>query len=126
MRGIRRDGTFSLSPFPHPVLKARPVIKNPVSFLRLAALLEAVSYLLLLFIAMPLKYVWAMPLAVRIAGSVHGGLFIVLCLALWRVLLSANWPFSRAALVFAASLLPIVPFLMDGRMKAWADEHASA
>ncbi len=97
-------------------------MKNPVSFLRSVALLEAVSYLILLFIAMPLKYVWGVPLAVRIAGSMHGGLFVVFGFALWRVLMTTNWPLNRATLVFIASLLPFAPFVMDRRMRAWAEE----
>ena len=95
-------------------------MKHPVSFLRTVALLEALSYLFLLFVAMPLKYAWGMPLAVKIAGSVHGGLFVLFCIALWRVLMHTNWPFSRAVLVFIASLLPFVPFFIDRRMRAWA------
>jgi integral membrane protein len=97
-------------------------MRNPVSFLRGVGLFEAVSYLLLLFVAMPLKYAWGMPMAVRIVGSVHGGLFVLFCFALWRVLNNTNWPFSRAALVFVASLLPFVPFFIDRRMRAWAEE----
>ena len=97
-------------------------MKNPVSLLRSVALLEAVSYLLLLFIAMPLKYLWSMPLAVRVVGSIHGALFVIFCIALWRVLMHTKWPFSRAMLVFIASLLPFVPFFIDHRMRAWAQE----
>lgn len=97
-------------------------MKNSVSFLRSVGLLEAVSYLLLLFIAMPLKYAWDMPLAVRIVGSAHGALFVLFCIALWRVLMTTNWPFSRAVLVFIASLLPFVPFFIDRRMRTWAAE----
>ena len=95
-------------------------MKHPVSFLRTVTLLEAISYLILLFVAMPLKYVWGLPLAVKIAGSIHGGLFVLFCFALWRVLMHASWPFSRAALLFIASLLPFAPFFLDRRMRAWA------
>jgi integral membrane protein len=98
------------------------VAQNSVSFLRSIGLLEAVSYLLLLFIAMPLKYALGMPLAVRIAGSVHGGLFVVFCFSLWRVLNHTNWPLRRAAFVFAASLLPLATFFIDRHMRAWAAE----
>ncbi len=98
------------------------LMKNSVSFLRSVGLLEAVSYLVLLGIAMPLKYVWGMPLPVRIVGSVHGALFVLFCFALWRVLMDTTWPLSRAALVFVASLIPFVPFFIDRRMRAWAKE----
>ena len=100
-------------------------MKHPVSFLRTVTLLEAISYLVLLFAAMPLKYVWGMPLAVKIVGSVHGGLFVLFCVALWRVLMHSNWPFSRAALIFIASLLPFVPFFIDRRMREWAAADSS-
>lgn len=97
-------------------------MKHPVSFLRSVGLLEATSYLILLGIAMPLKYFGGMPLPVRIVGSIHGGLFVLFCIALYRVMMNTNWPFSRAALVFIASLLPFVPFFIDRRMRAWVAE----
>ena len=97
-------------------------MKNPVSFLRGVGLLEAVSFLILLFVAMPLKYAWGMPMAMRVFGSVHGALFVAFCFALWRVLNHTNWPLRRAAFVFAASLVPFMPFFIDRRMRAWAAE----
>lgn len=98
-------------------------MNHPVSFLRRVGLVEAVSFLVLLFIAMPLKYAWGMPQAVRIFGSVHGGLFVLFCFALWRVLHHTHWSMSRAAFVFAASVLPFGSFLIDRRMRAWAVEN---
>ena len=97
-------------------------MKHPVSFLRIVTLLEAISFLILLFVAMPLKYVWGMPLAVKIVGMAHGVLFVLFCIALYRVMMQTNWPFKRAALLFIASLLPFVPFFIDRRMRAWAAE----
>jgi len=87
-------------------------------------LIEAVSFILLVGIAMPLKYIWHMPLAVKIVGMAHGILFVVFCGALARVMLVSKWPLSRGALVFLAALFPFGPFLIDRRMKAWeAEEH---
>jgi integral membrane protein len=79
--------------------------------------LEGVSYLVLLGVAMPLKYLAGMPLAVRIAGSAHGGLFILLMIVLglaWR-----RAPLSRQQVVtvFIASLLPFGPFVIDRRLE---------
>ncbi|RYZ34498.1 MAG: DUF3817 domain-containing protein, partial [Myxococcaceae bacterium] len=45
--------------------------------LRLIAFLEGLSFLGLLFVAMPVKYLLGQPLAVRVAGSVHGLLFLL-------------------------------------------------
>ena len=97
-------------------------MRAPVTFLRRIALAEAVSYLLLVAIAMPLKYFADQPLAVRYVGLIHGVLFIVFCWALLMVLLKSKWPVSRCALVFALSFVPVVPFLFDKRMKEWEAE----
>ena len=61
-------------------------VNAPVTFLRRVALAEAVSYLILVAIAMPLKYLADQPLAVRYVGMAHGVLFILFCWALLRVL----------------------------------------
>jgi integral membrane protein len=95
---------------------------HPVTPLRHIALIEGVSFLILLGVAMPLKYLAGMPMAVKIVGWVHGLLFVLFCLALLRVMMSANWSFGRAALVFIASLLPFGPFLIDRRMREWEKE----
>ena len=95
---------------------------NPVPFLRKAALTEAVSFLGLLGIAMPLKYLAGMPFAVKVAGWIHGVLFVVFCIALLRAWVGERWPLGRVALLFVAALLPFGPFLIDRRMKAWEAE----
>jgi integral membrane protein len=95
-------------------------MKHPVSFLRVVTLLEAISFLILLFIAMPLKYYAGMPAAVKIVGMTHGVLFVLFCVALYRVMMHTSWPFKRAAMLFVASLVPFVPFFIDRRMRAWA------
>ncbi len=92
---------------------------NPVSFLRRIALAEATSYLLLLGIAMPLKYFAGMPMAVKVVGWIHGVLFVVFCWALLQVLRRAGWTVQRCALVFALSFIPLVPFFFDRRMREW-------
>jgi len=92
-----------------------------LSFLRHVALAEAVSYLLLLGVAMPLKYFAGQPLAVRVIGMIHGVLFLLLCWALlqaWINRLSAK----RCLTVFAISFVPIVPFFFDRRIRRWETE----
>lgn len=98
--------------------------KNPVSLLRVVSLAEGISYLVLLGIAMPLKYGANLPEAVRIVGAIHGGLFVVFCFALLRATLAARWPFSRAGLVFIASLIPFAPLWLDRRMKIWQSDFS--
>ena len=80
-------------------------------------MLEGVSFLLLLGIAMPLKYVAGYPMAVKIAGWAHGLLFILFCFALQRAKQHRSWSVPEAAVFFIAALLPFGPFVVDGRLK---------
>ena len=101
-------------------------MKNPIPLLRTITLMEGISFLLLLFIAMPLKYVWNMPLAVRIAGSAHGILFVIFCILLVQTWIVARWPAARAVLIFAASIIPFGPWLVDRRMMNYEADFARA
>jgi integral membrane protein len=98
-------------------------MKNPVAVLRALSLAEGVSFLVLLGIAMPLKYWAGLPLAVRLAGSVHGALFLVFCWALVRATLAARWPWSRAGLVLVAALVPFAPLWLDRHLRGWAADY---
>ena len=101
-------------------------VKNPILFLRYVAIIEAVSFLILVFVAMPLKYFAGMPLSVRVVGLTHGLLFLVFCFALTRVMNRAKWPFARGALIFVAALLPFGPFVVDRRMRGYEQEFEFA
>jgi integral membrane protein len=92
---------------------------SPISSLRRIAFMEGISFLVLLFIAMPLKYLAHVPQAVLVVGWIHGILFILLCAALLRTMLVAKWPVSRCVVVFIAALLPFGPFVIDRRMAQW-------
>jgi integral membrane protein len=81
--------------------------------LRTLGTIEGVSTLVLFGIAMPLKYLAGMPLAVRVAGSIHGGLFIALVVMF--VLGVRRIPISRglAGAGVIAAVFPFGPFIMD-------------
>lgn len=98
-------------------------MNSPVPLLRRLALIEGVSFLILLFIAMPLKYFAGMPMAVKVTGWLHGVLFVLFGLALLRTKLAANWPVGRCALVVVAALLPFGPFVIDRRMVEWGGKQ---
>ncbi len=80
---------------------------------------EGLSYLLLLGIAMPLKYLAGMPMAVSVVGSIHGLLFVVFCFALLHALLSTPLTFKWSVIAFVASLLPFGPFVIDRHLKTF-------
>jgi integral membrane protein len=85
--------------------------------LRAVALVEGVSFLVLLGIAMPLKYAAGMPIAVKIVGWIHGVLFVLFSAALFLAMRAQRWPLRRSAGIFLAGLLPFGPFVIDRRLK---------
>jgi integral membrane protein len=93
------------------------VLKTPIGRLRAIGLIEGASYLVLLGIAMPLKYLAGVPMAVKVVGWMHGVLFILFCAALAQVFFTARWSVVRAGGVFIAALLPFGTFVIDGRLK---------
>ena len=70
---------------------------TPLARLRLIGLLEGSSFLALLLIAMPLKYLAGQPLAVRAVGMAHGVLFLLYLLALVPVALDRRWGWKTCA-----------------------------
>jgi integral membrane protein len=86
--------------------------KDILIFLRIG-LLEAASYLLLLGLAMPLKYLAKIPEPVKYLGWAHGLLFVgYLCILGWLVL-ARKWPFYFGILGFIAALLPLGPYVFE-------------
>lgn len=99
---------------------------NPIPLLRTTAKIEAISFLLLVGVAMPLKYLAGQPLAVTIVGAIHGALFVAFCFVLLWTMIVARWPLGRSAVTFIASLLPFGPFVVDGRMAEYEREFEAA
>ena len=93
------------------------MLKTPVGRLRAVGMIEAISFLVLLGIAMPLKYFADLPEAVRIVGWVHGILFIGFLVALMLARDAMQWNLRWTALVLLAALLPFGPFVIDGRLR---------
>ena len=96
-----------------------------IQILRTIGKLEGVSYLLLLGIAMPLKYIWSQPMAVKITGWAHGALFILLCMYLLIVWRNHGWAFKHVVLVFVAALLPFGPFVIDRRIEGFGEKESA-
>jgi integral membrane protein len=95
----------------------RAMTNTPIGRLRAIGITEGISYLVLLGIAMPLKYFAGLPIAVKITGWIHGALFILFCVALAHAWRSSGWPITRAIGVFIAALIPFGTFAIDGRLK---------
>lgn len=84
---------------------------------RKTALIEGISYLILLFIAMPLKYIFNIPEAVKYFGWIHGLLFIVFAVILLVAAIQYKWSLKRIIIYFIGSVLPFVPFYLDKKLK---------
>lgn len=93
------------------------LLRSDVGRLRIISLLEGASYLVLLGLAMPLKYLAGRPELVQVLGRVHGGLFILFVLALGRVTIATPWRLSRAILAFGSSLVPFGALWLEGRLR---------
>ena len=84
--------------------------------LRLIGFLEGVALLVLMGIAMPLKYLAGQPAAVRYVGMVHGLLFVLYVLLVVAMAVERRWSFGKTALALAASVVPFGTFWADRRV----------
>jgi integral membrane protein len=91
-------------------------LRTPLGRLRVIGFWEGVSFLVLLCIAMPLKYFAGWPDAVRVVGMAHGVLFILYVAAALHATVSYQWSWRRAAAILAASVLPAGPFIVDAKL----------
>ena len=90
------------------------------------AFLEGISYLVLLLIAMPLKY-WAnIHEGVKYVGWAHGVLFVLFCIYLLKVWIAFKWSFAKTTIAFLASLIPFGTFVLDAQLKKEYPEVAKA
>lgn len=85
--------------------------------MRVLGWLEGVSLIVLVFVAMPLKYMGDMPIYVRIAGTIHGIFFPLYCLQLAYVGKKLSWRLDKSLTFFVAALIPFATFMLDGRLK---------
>lgn len=80
-------------------------------------LAEGVSFLVLLCIAMPLKYIFHIPEAVKIFGWVHGALFVSFIYFAFEAMTALNKKISWLAKAFLAAIIPCGTFVLDKELK---------
>jgi integral membrane protein len=90
---------------------------KPIQYLRKTGIAEGVSFLVLLLIAMPLKYIWGWPLAVKYVGWAHGALFMGYVTLAYYAKETYNWPFIKFIKAFIAAWLPLGTFVFDRELK---------
>jgi len=88
-----------------------------LSWLRKAGIAEGISFLVLLCIAMPLKYIFHQPIAVKIFGWIHGILFVSFLFLAWEVKTDRNKSLKWFATAFLAAIIPTGTFFFDKKLK---------
>ena len=84
---------------------------------RMVALAEGVSFLILLCIAMPMKYLMGMPEVVRVVGSIHGVLFLLYVGLLGTLHVRQRWPVMFSLYALVASVIPLGTFVLDKHLR---------
>ena len=92
--------------------------------LRILAILEGISYLLLLPTVI-LKYGFDMGLPNKIVGSIHGLLFILYSVWVVYYALNNKWSLMKTIICLAASLFPFATFIVDQRILKMEAEEVS-
>jgi len=83
---------------------------------RTIAIAEGISFLILLGIAMPLKYFADKPVFVDVFGWIHGLLFIGYMISGLQLKIEHNWPLGKTAIAVLAALIPFGPFILDKKI----------
>lgn len=93
---------------------------------RIISFVEGISYLALLFIAMPIKYLGDNPILVKIVGMTHGVLFMLFVYLLYVVARKHKWDKKFVFFAFITSLLPFGMFFLDRDLKKKELDSASS
>jgi integral membrane protein len=92
------------------------LLKTQIGRLRLLAFVEGVSFLVILFITMPLKYYFDTPQPNKVFGMVHGLLFVLYVFWVIQVKIEQDWTFKKMGLALLASIIPFGTFWADLRL----------
>jgi len=84
-----------------------------VKSFKIISTLEAISFLVLLGIAMPLKYIWDTPEFVQVIGMAHGILFMMYIAGAWLIKEKLDWTWRVFLITAACSVLPFGPFYVE-------------
>ena len=82
-------------------------LQTPLGRFRAISAIEGLSYILLVFIAMPLKYGLGLPQMVKVLGMAHGVLFMAFVIALALAMVAQKWSITRAIVLLVASMVPL-------------------
>ncbi|KAB2496133.1 DUF3817 domain-containing protein [Priestia endophytica] len=93
---------------------------SPLGGMRFVGLIEGLSLLALLGIAMPLKYMANIPEVVTVVGSIHGGLFVLYILMVGYVTMKVRWSYKWIVSALLASVIPFGNFILDTKLRKFS------
>ncbi len=86
---------------------------------RVFAWVVGVLLIVLVFVAMPLRYIWGDARLVGIVGQLHGFLFLGYLAFAFDLAVRAKWPFVRTVLVLLAGTIPVMSFVAERKVTSW-------
>lgn len=93
------------------------LLKTKVGRLRIVGYFEGISLILLLFVAVPLKYIWGYPQGSQVLGTIHGALFLLFIINTLSVGVEQNWKFATTTWkVLLACVIPFGTFYIDNKI----------
>jgi integral membrane protein len=93
-------------------------VRDPLLRYRVMANVVGVVLIVLVFIAVPLRYLGGHPTLSKTVSPIHGALYIVLVVNVVLLGRAHRWPLSRIVLVALGGTVPIVSFLVERRVAA--------
>jgi integral membrane protein len=91
---------------------------------RVLAYVVGVFLLVLVFVAMPLKYFADQPALVAIVGPVHGFLYMAYLVVAFDLAVRAKWPFLRTVLILLAGTIPVMSFVAERKVTSWTRQRS--
>lgn len=84
-----------------------------IKFFKIIGILEGVSAILLFFVAVPMKYIFANPILIRPVGMAHGVLFTIYIILAIILKFEQNWSFKKLVIITIAAIVPLGTFYVD-------------
>lgn len=98
------------------------LVQTKIGRLRLVGFLEGISLLVLLFVAMPLKYGFHLPGFSKVTGTVHGALFLLFIFNTLSVGVEQQWKFKTTTWkILLACIIPFGTFYIDRKILSRID-----
>lgn len=93
------------------------MLNDVLTRFRIISAIEGLSFILLVFIAMPIKYVGENPHPVKVLGMIHGVLFIIFMISLFETKIKKTWNIPLMFQLFILSLIPFGAIFIEKKVK---------